>query len=126
LPPSPTATETPIPPSPTLTATVPTATSTPPPTATSTITPKPTPFYAEIAVSQEYAGAYIHSEPSLSVETIITSLINGTVVEILDPSPTEAENYYWLNIRFTNEEGQDQDGWVIEGLLLISTPRPVW
>ena len=127
LPPSPTATVTPVPPTPTLSPTVPTATNTPPPTPTSTITPKPTPFYAEIAVSEEFAGAYIRSEPSFE-GSIVTSLVNGTVVEILNPAPSfdEGSNYYWLNIRFVNEEGQEQDGWIIDGLLLISTPRPVW
>lgn len=128
LPPSPSPTETPVPPTPTLTATVPTATNTPPPSPTSTITPVPTPFYAEIAVSEEFAGAYIRSEPKFDPENIITSLVNGTVVEILDPSPSfdEESNYYWLNIRFVNEDGQEQDGWIIDSLLLIATPRPVW
>jgi hypothetical protein len=127
LPPSPTPTLTPIPPSPTITATVPTATNTPPPSPTSTITPKPTPFYAEIAVSEEFAGAYIRNEPNFQ-GGILTSLVNGSVVEIIDPSPTfdEGSNYYWLNIRFVNEDGQEQDGWIIEGLLLIATPRPAW
>jgi hypothetical protein len=125
--PSPTFTETPIPPTPTLTATVPTATNTPPPTATRTITPKPTPLYAEIAVSGGY-GAYIRTEPRFDPENVITSLINGTVVEILDPSPTydEESNYNWLQIRFINEDGDSQDGWVVAKLLLVATPQPDW
>jgi len=99
-PPTGTATETPIPPSPTITPTVPTATYTPLPTETSTATPKPTPFYAEIAVSEEFAGAYIRSEPNLESQ-ILTSLINSTVVEILDPSPSfDDAGRNWLNIRF--------------------------
>lgn len=128
VPPSSTPTRTPIPPTPTLTATVPTATNTPLPTATSTITPKPTPFYAEIAVSEDFAGAYIRSEPKFEPENIITSLVNGTVVEILDPSPSfdEESNYNWLNIRFVDEDGNEREGWIIETLLLISTPQPVW
>ncbi|MEJ2446771.1 MAG: SH3 domain-containing protein, partial [Anaerolineales bacterium] len=125
--PSATPTQTPIPPSPTLTATVPTATNTPPPSPTPSITPKPTPFYAEIAVSKEFGGAWIRSEPSFNGPKL-TSLVNGSVVEILDPAPSfdEESNYYWLHIRFVNEEGQEQDGWIIEGLLLISTPSPIW
>jgi len=127
LPPSATPTQTPIPPSPTLTATVPTATNTPPPSPTPSITPKPTPFYAEIAVSKEFGGAWIRSEPSFNGPKL-TSLVNGSVVEILDPAPSfdEESNYYWLHIRFVNEDGQEQDGWIIEGLLLISTPSPIW
>ena len=125
--PRPTFTETPIPPTPTLTATVPTATNTPPPTATSSITPKPTPLYAEIAVSGGY-GAYIRTEPRFDTDNVITSLINGTVVEILDPSPTfdEDSNYNWLHIRFINEDGDSQDGWVVAKLLLVATPQPDW
>lgn len=125
-PPTSTATETPIPPTPTLTPTVPTATFTPLPTETSTATPKPTPFYAEIAVSEEFAGAYIRSEPSLDSQ-ILTSLVNGSVIEILDPSPSfDEQGRNWLNIRFVNEDGLEEDGWIIENLLLISTPQPNW
>jgi hypothetical protein len=126
LPPSETPTKTPIPPTPTLTPTVPTATPTPLPTATNTITPKPTPFYAEIAVSEEFAGAFIRSAPNLESQ-ILTSLVNGTVIEILNPAPVNDEQgRNWLNIRFMNEDGNPQDGWVIENLLLIATPSPDW
>lgn len=126
VPPTSTPTKTPIPPTPSPSPTVPTATTTPLPTATSTITPKPTPFYAEIAVSEEYAGAFIRSEPSLESQ-ILTSLVNGTVIEILNPSPSlDEQGRNWLNIRFMTEEGTEEDGWIIENLLLISTPRPDW
>ncbi len=125
--PSPTPTQTPIPPTPTLTATVPTATNTPSPTPTRTITPKPPPIYAEIAVTGGY-GAYIRTEPRFDPDNVIQSLINGTVVEILDPSPTydEESNYNWLNIRFVNDDGDYQDGWVVAKLLLVATPQPDW
>lgn len=126
VPPTSTPTLTPIPPTFTPSPTVPTATSTPLPTATHTITPKPTPFYAEIAVSEEYAGAFIRSDPSLESQ-ILTSLVNGTVIEILNPSPSyDEQGRNWLNIRFMNEDGEEQDGWVIENLLMISTPSPEW
>jgi hypothetical protein len=125
-PPTPTSTETPIPPTPTVSPTVPTATSSPEPTATATNTPPPTPFYAEIAVSKEFAGAYIRNEPSLDSQ-ILTSLVNGTVIEILNPSPSfDEQGRQWLNIRFLNEDKQYQDGWIIENLLLIATPQPNW
>lgn len=125
-PPTGTPTITPIPPTPTLSPTVPTATATPPPTATSSVTPKPTPFYAEIAVAEDYAGAFIRSEPNLESQ-ILTSLVNGTVIEILDPSPSfDEQGRNWLSIRYVNEDGNEQDGWVIENLLLIATPRPEW
>jgi hypothetical protein len=125
-PPTSTPTITPIPPTPTTTPTMPTATNTPLPTGTPTETPKPTPFYAEIAVSEEYAGAFIRSEPNLESQ-ILTSLVNGTVIEILDPSPSNDEQgRNWLSIRYVDEDGIKQDGWIIENLLLISTPRPEW
>lgn len=123
-----TPTETPIPPTPTLTPTLPTATITPLPTASKTITPRPTPLFAEIAVPEGYTGAIIRSEPRFDPENILASLINGTVVEILDPSPTfdEESNLNWLHIRFINEDGDPQDGWVVEKLLLVATPQPEW
>lgn len=125
-PPTFTPTETPLPPTPTPSPTVPTSTATPLPTATSTITPKPTPFYAEIAVSKEYAGAFIRKEPSLESQ-ILTSLVNGTVIEILNPAPAyDEQGRSWLSIRYLDEDGESQDGWIIENLLLISTPRPDW
>jgi len=126
LPPTSTPTLTPIPPTFTPSPTVPTATSTPLPTATHTNTPKPTPFYAEIAVSEEYAGAFVRTDPSLESQ-ILTSLVNGTVIEILNPSPSyDEQGRNWLNIRFMNEDGEEQDGWVIQNLLMISTPSPDW
>jgi len=126
VPPTSTPTITPIPPTFTPSPTVPTATSTPLPTATHTITPKPTPFYAEIAASEEYAGVFVRSDPSLESQ-ILTSLVNGTIIEILNPSPSyDEQGRNWLNIRFMNEDGEEQDGWVIENLLLIPTPSPEW
>ena len=99
-PPTATATVTPIPPTPTLTPTVPTATYTPLPTETSTITPEPTPIYAVIAASEEFGGAVIREEPNFD-SLRLASLINSTIIEILDPSPTEDEaGYSWLRVRF--------------------------
>jgi|LGVF01.1.fsa_nt_gb uncharacterized membrane protein len=126
IPPTFTLTETPIPPTITPSPTIPTATATPLPTATSTVTPKPTQFYAEIAVSEEYLGALIRSEPNFQSQ-VLTSLVNGTVIEIINPSPSyDEQGRSWLNIRFFNEDGEEQDGWIIEHLLLVSTPQPDW
>jgi len=78
-------------------------------------------------VSEEFLGAYIRKEPSLESQAL-TSLLNGTIVEILDPAPyyDEQGQYYWLNIRFFTEDGFEQDGWIIENFLMIPTPRPDW
>ena len=125
-PPTATATETPIPPTPTLTPTVPTATFTPLPTETSTVTPIPTPIYAVIAAAEEFGGARIRSEPSFE-STRLASLINGTVIVILDPSPSyDEDGRAWLMVRFTNEDGNEEDGWIVETVILIPTPRPEW
>ena len=85
-------------------------------------------MYAEIAVPDGYEGAIVRREPRFDPGNILASLINGTVVEILDPSPTfdEESNLNWLNIRFLNEDGDPQEGWVVERLLLVATPRPDW
>ena len=125
-PPTATATETPIPATPTITPTVPTTTFTPLPTETSTITPEPTPIYGEIAAAEEFGGALVRSEPSFDSQRL-ASLINGTMIEILDPSPSyDADGRSWLTIRFINEDGVEQDGWIIETVILIPTPRPNW
>lgn len=126
IPPTFTPTETPIPPTLTPSPTVPTATATLTPTATSSVTPKPTPFYAEIAVSKDFGGAYVFSEPSLGSQKLI-SLMNGTVIEIINPSPSyDEQGRAWLTIRFFNEDEEEQYGWVIKNWLLIPTPQPDW
>ncbi|MCK4488779.1 MAG: SH3 domain-containing protein, partial [Anaerolineales bacterium] len=91
-------------------------------------TPKPTPFYAEIAADNtgDFPGASIRSEPSIQ-SLWLTSLLNGVVIEILNPSPSYDEaGRSWLNIRFINADGNEQDGWILENLILISTPQPDW
>lgn len=125
LPPTATQTLTPIPPSPTLTATVPTATNTPLPSPTTSPTLKPTPFFGEVSVSEEYAGAFIRAEPNLNSQRL-TGLINGTLVEILDPAPVlDEQGRSWLNIRYEDAEGEGE-GWILENLILIPTPVPNW
>jgi uncharacterized membrane protein len=125
-PPTSTPTITLTPPPPSLTPTVPTLTFTPLPTETSTITPEPTPIYAEIAASEEFGGAVIRSEPNFD-SLRLASLINGTIIEITDPSPSyDDDGRSWLRVRFVNEDGIEEDGWVIETVILIPTPRPEW
>ena len=126
-PPPPTATYTltPVPPTATPTPTVPTPTNTPPPSPTATLTPKPTPFYGEVNVSEEFAGVYIRQQPTLD-SPILTSLINGSLVEIIDPSPKiDEQGRSWLHIRYQDAEGEGE-GWVLENLVQIATPVPNW
>jgi len=125
VPPTATPTESPPPPTETPTPTMPSPTSTRTPSQTPSATLKPTPFYGEISVSEEFAGVFIRSEPTLDSQ-ILTSLINGSLVEILDPSPVyDEQNRSWLLIRFEDAEGPGE-GWVLENLILIATPVPNW
>jgi len=116
---------TPVPPTATPTPTVPTPTNTPLPSPTATLTPKPTPFYGEVSVSEEFAGAYIRQQPTLD-SPILTALINGSLVEIIDPSPEiDEDGRSWLHIRYQDAEGEGE-GWVLENLIQIATPVPNW
>lgn len=122
VPPTLTATNTPVPPTDTPTPTIPTATPSPTVTHTATLTPKPTPVYAEIAASGEFGGAVIRAEPTFN-SGIVTSLLNGNIVEIIDPSPTlDDAGRRWINIR-TNE---GLEGWILESVIQIATPVPDW
>jgi hypothetical protein len=125
VPPTATPSQTPLPPTETPSPTVPSPTSSFTPSPTPSATLKPTPFYGEISVSEEFAGVYIRSEPSLDSQ-ILTSLINGSLVEILDPAPEyDEQNRSWLRIRYEDAEGEGE-GWVLENLISISTPVPNW
>lgn len=123
LPPTATSTNTPLPPTNTPTPTVPTPTPTPTRTQTSTPTLTPTPIFAEISVPEEYQVAAIREEPSLESE-ILTFLPNGTLIEIIDPTPILGDQgWRWVKVRIINE---NQEGWIVENLLLVATPRPEW
>lgn len=113
-----TLTNTPIPPS-----------TTPSPSATSSITPSPspsltaspTPIYALIAVPEDLKGAFLRAAPGFN-EEILTSALNGTLVEILLDLPVEADNVFWLRVRTPD----GQEGWMLQSALLAATPAPNW
>lgn len=119
VPPTPTPTATPIPP--TLTPT-PTATLTPSPSPTNSPTPTPTPIYATINAT-EGSGATIREAPGFE-SARVTSLLNGSAVEIINPNPVEKDGYTWIHVRLLNEEGDE--GWVLESLLLVVPPDAEW
>lgn len=97
---------------PTLTFT-PLPSETPLPTPTST----PTPSYAVIAASSG-GGAYVRTEPAGG--TVITTLVNGTLVEVL-PEIRTVESIPWARIRTMN----GAEGWVLQGVLAASAaPTP--
>jgi hypothetical protein len=132
--PFPTATQTiTITPSPTVTATVTSTpvpqtetippTTTPSPTASKTSSPIPstTPVYALVAVPEDLKGAILRAEPGFNQE-IITSALNGTLVEIFSEAPVEVDNVLWLNVRLPD----GREGWMLQTALIAATPAPNW
>lgn len=117
VPPTPTHTLTPVPPSPTPTVTL-TLTPTPEPTATPS--PTPTPVYAYIyATSGNPPGAKIRTEPG---GTVIRSYLNNTLV-IVFPDTVEQDGLIWAHVLVVED---NTEGWILQSLLLIATPAPVW
>lgn len=112
--PSPTLTPTPIPPTNTVT---PTLTLTPSPTPTRTPIPTPTPVLARIEVAGEL-GAILRAEPG---GLPITSLINGTLVQILPDQPVILDGGIWVKVLVMES---DIEGWILSSLLVTATPQP--
>ena len=112
LPPSmtPTASRTPTP-SPSAS---PTRTTTP----TSSLTPSATPApIIAVIDSDEGTGVFVRSEPAGEG---ITTLLNGTVIHILDESPVEAGGTLWIHIYIPQ---LDEFGWVRQRLVATTTPQ---
>lgn len=114
---TPTASITPVPPTQTSTNTV-TPTLTPSPTFT--FTPSPTPVYA-IVNAAEGGGAILRAEPGWGSDQI-TSVLNGTLIQILSEKPAEVDNALWHNVRIPD----GREGWMLETTLLVATPAPEW
>lgn len=117
IPPTLTPTLTPVPPSPTPTSTV-TATITPQPTPT--LSPTPTPVYAYInATTGNPPGAKIRTEPG---GTVIRSYLNNTLV-IVYPDTVEQGGLIWAHVKIVED---NTEGWILQSLLLVATPAPLW
>jgi hypothetical protein len=114
-----TPSSTPVPPTRTLPPTL-TASITPSPTNTSPASP--TPVYAIVDAPEDFGGAILRSEMNFEPESIITSIQNGTLVEILSEKPEIENGYAWLRVRIPG----GPEGWMLEGLLLAATPAPNW
>ena len=114
LTPSPTLTPTPIPPTDTLT---PTLTLTPTYTLTQTPLPTPTPVLARIQV-EGALGAILRSEPN---GAYLTSLDNGTLVQILPDQPVNINGGVWVKVLVLES---NLEGWILSILLLTATPQP--
>ncbi|MBN1667694.1 MAG: SH3 domain-containing protein, partial [Anaerolineales bacterium] len=113
-----TVTPSPLPPSETP---QPTNTATITPSPTFTPSPTPTPVYALVDAPPEYGGAIVRVEPGFS-KPYLTSLSNGTLVEILTSVPVEAEKALWHNVRLND----GREGWMVQTVLLVATPAPNW
>ena len=118
VPPTATHTLTPIPPSETPT---PSLTPTRTPTLTFTVSPTPLPVYARIAASEDSGGAYLRDEPGFDGRRI-TTLLNGTLVQLL-PDSVVIGNDTWAHI-IVVESGLE--GWIWLDLLAVATPEPQW
>jgi len=106
-----------LPPPPTFDGPTSTATKSPTaqPSASATITPEPT--YAVIAASTG-GGALVRSEPGAGIGSVLTTLINGSIVEVL--SETRAVGtIQWVLIRTSD----GIEGWVVQDALAILTPE---
>lgn len=115
-----TPTSTPIPPTSTPTQTLtpvpPTATSTP----TYTITPTATPIIAIVNASVG-GGAILRAEPSLQAPSIGV-VPNGTPLQVLLDDPVQEGSDVWIHVRTQ----QDEQGWILQILLVTATPAPDW
>ncbi len=113
-----TLTSTPVPPTATL---PPTQTPSITPRPTGTPIPSPTPVYALVAVPEDLGGAFLRAAPGFDQE-IITSVLNGTLIQILSDAPTEANSVPWLHIRLPD----GREGWMLQSALVAATPAPNW
>ncbi|MBM3145557.1 MAG: DUF389 domain-containing protein [Chloroflexi bacterium] len=119
-PPSPTATasQTPIPPTVTLPATLTPSLTLPP---SETPIPSPTPIYAIVSAPVEFGGAILRDGPGYA-NTAITSILNGTLIELISENPTYADHAAWLNVRLPN----GPEGWMLQSSITVATPAPNW
>lgn len=115
---TPTITTTPVPPTSTLTPSI-----TPSITPSPSLTPSPsaTPVYALVDAPEDLGGAILRAEAGFN-EEFVTSVINGTLIEILTDAPVVADNVNWYMVRLPD----GQEGWMLESALLVATPVPNW
>ncbi len=99
-------------------APTPTPTIPPSPTPSPTPTFTPTPFYARVHVVNGN-GALLRSEPGTG-GVVITSLLNGYLVEIL-PERATVRNVIWVRVYVPD---LDVSGWMQLSALATATPAP--
>ncbi|MQC27171.1 MAG: DUF389 domain-containing protein [Chloroflexi bacterium] len=87
------------------------------PTPSATPTPSPTPIAALIQASGG-SGAFIRDEPAGQV---VTSLLNGELVQLLGDPPSSTGGQLWIHIYVPRT---DVDGWILQELIATLTPIP--
>jgi uncharacterized protein YgiM (DUF1202 family) len=70
--------------------------------------------------AQEFDGAYIREEPRPDAR-IITSVLNGTLVEVLT-EVVQRGSVFWVHVRTI----EGVEGWIVQSLLMTATPAPNW
>jgi hypothetical protein len=65
-------------------------------------------------------GAYIREEPKYDGK-IVTSILNGTLIEVLPDSITDG-GILWAHVR----THAGVEGWIVQSLLVTATPSPGW
>ena len=98
----------------------PTRTLIPTKTATLTISPVPTPIWARIN-AEIGGGALIRIEPNYEAE-VVTSIINGTLVEVIPDQLSTDDTVNWVRVRTVN----GKEGWIVRSLLRTATPAADW
>ena len=103
---------TPVPPTETPTVTL-TLTETVPPTATFTLTPTPVQGFIQVPGGE---GAVLRDSPEGS---IVTSILNNTLVEILPVAPEQIGTQLWVQVIILESGVQ---GWIQQRFLVVPTP----
>jgi hypothetical protein len=68
--------------------------------------------------ADEGTGAFVRKEPAGEA---ITTLLNGTVVHLLNEPAVEAGGVLWLHVYMPN---RDEYGWILQRLVSTATPQP--
>jgi uncharacterized membrane protein len=93
-------------------------------TPTQTITPQATPMFAKV-YSSTSTGVWLRPSPSFTDTGVLVSV--GTLVEVLEASPTISENIQWVHVRvMDNGDNYLKEGWIAQSLLETATPSALW
>jgi len=87
---------------------------------TITLTIESTPVYARVDATQAN-GANLRREPN---GNFILELDNGTVVEV-QPDTQDVSGVVWAHV-IAIRNNQRYDGWILQSVLDIATPVPLW